>query len=215
MKRVQIDQLQHIRLKLDGKPHEYPAQVLDMNPGSFILRVPEVLARLDSPSAIRVMIGQKSYFWEADTEVTATYEDWWFVRRPADHEYTSSQRRDSVRIIFQEDMIVIPSDARGVPIGNPMEIKIRNLSATGCYGFLGAQFNSGDHFMVILSLPDGPFISVLARVIRVQKRVELGGWYGLLFENILPEEQERLARFIHMLIQANLKRGVDITLGET
>jgi c-di-GMP-binding flagellar brake protein YcgR len=214
LKRVQIDQLQHIRLKLDDKPHEYPAQVLDMNPESFVLRVPEMLARLEGPSRIRLMIGQKSYFWEADTEVTATYEDWWFVKRPADNAYETSQRRDSVRIVYKHEIIVIPSDARGLPIGNPVEMKVRNLSATGCYGFMGAQFNTGDHFMVILSLPDMPIISTLSRVMRVQKRVDLGGWYGLVFQNITPDEQERVARFIHSLIQANLKQGVDITLGE-
>jgi c-di-GMP-binding flagellar brake protein YcgR len=215
VKRVHLDQLQHIRVKLDGKNAEYPAQILDMNPDSLVLRVPETLASLEEPSKIRLMIGLKSYFWEADTEVTATYEDWWFVRRPKDSEYETSQRRDSVRIVFQGDMIAIPSDARGMPTSNPIEIKLRNLSATGCYGFMGdSHFNSGDHFMVILSLPDMPIISVLSRIMRVQKRVELGGWYGLVFQTLSTEEQEKLARFIHNQIQFKLKQGVDITLTE-
>ena len=92
VKRVHLDQLQHIRVKLDGKNAEYPAQILDMNPDSLVLRVPDSLAKLEEPSKIRLMIGLKSYFWEADTEVTACYEDWWFVRRPKDSEYETSQR---------------------------------------------------------------------------------------------------------------------------
>jgi c-di-GMP-binding flagellar brake protein YcgR len=215
MKRVHIDQLQHIRLKLNGRPHEFPAQILDMNPDSLVLRVPDVLARMEEPSQIRIMIGQKSYYWEADTEVTATYEDWWFVKRPREDAFETSQRRDSVRIVYKDDMIAIPSDARGMPTANPMELKVRNLSATGCYGFLGGQYNTGDHFMVLLSLPDLPLLSVMSRVMRVQKRVELGGWYGLLFQTLNEEEQEKLARFIHAHIQFKLKQGVDVTLGES
>ena len=212
MKRLQINQLERIRLKLDGKPHEYPAQVLDLNPLTFVVRVPEMLASLEGPSAVRLLIGQKSYTWEADAEVLAHYEDWWFIRRPRDEDFVTTQQRQSVRILYKEDMIAIPVDARGLPTADPAEIKIRNLSASGCYGFMYKHLANGEHVMLILSLPNVPIISVIARVVRVQKKVEQGGWYGLLFETMTEAEKEKMARFIHAQIQAKLKQGVDITL---
>lgn len=208
MAKIEIPPQKVVRLRLAPGSPEVVGRVLSSDGETLLVEMPEELSPPDEPVVIDFVAN--NYFLRGETAIKATYGRWWFLTLPEEEACERVQRRTFVRIFFDGSAVAMPVTAAGEPNGEMTTVQIANLSADGCYAYSEADFDSGDHLMVFLTIPGLPTTSMICRVVRA-RREERGGWYGLRFDGIPSAFQEELAAFIDREIALNAQLGRDIT----
>lgn len=208
MAKIEIPPQKVVRLRLEEGGPEYIGRVLSCDEETLLVELPVDLPVPETPVVLDFVAN--NYFLRAESGVRATYGRWWFLELPEAEACERVQRRTFVRIFFDGSAVAMPVTAAGEPNGEMTTIQIANLSADGCYAYSEADFESGDHLMVFLTIPGLPTTSMICRIVRA-RREELGGWYGLRFDGIPSSFQEELANFIDREIALNAELGRDIT----
>ena len=88
-----------------------------------------------------------------------------------------------------------------------MTAELSNLSAGGCLAELPGNLESGDHLLILLSLPNMPVNPIISRVVRKGAPGEKGVCYGIRFESLDDNSQEELAHFVASYIKQKLREG--------
>ncbi|MFN3430419.1 MAG: PilZ domain-containing protein [Candidatus Sericytochromatia bacterium] len=202
---------QHIKLKRPGEGIEYTVRVMDTRGGTFVVRVPDALVDNTYLESVDLYFGYRNYYFQGPARVRAMYDAWWFIEAPPVEACRTIQRRQFVRVHFQDTLIAIRTNPLGEPISDPIQAAVTNLSAGGCLVRMDLDMKVGDHVLLVLSLPGMPINPIISRVVRRDQTTEQGTGYGLRFESIDERYQDEIAHFIAGYIQAKLADGVDVT----
>jgi c-di-GMP-binding flagellar brake protein YcgR len=202
---------QYIKLRVPEGELEYNVRVMDTQGPTAVIRVPDELVDRDDITRVEITFGHRSFFMTGPARVRALYDVWWFLEPPAIDECETIQRRQWVRVAYQDHLVAIHTTALGEPVSEAVQARMVNMSAGGCLLQLPFDLQVGDHVLVVAAFAGLPVNPILSRVMRRDATSENGTWYGIRFETIDDRYQEELAHFIASYIQQKLADGEDVT----
>lgn len=202
----------HTRLKLvvPGSEREYAVELRERFDDTLLMRVPAELANATPGDEVVLKFGHEKFFWNVNVHLTGYHSIWWFIEQPEPSRWMRLQRRQFVRIEYEEPVIAIP-DLTDISLGlAPLHLRMTDVSASGC-AIVSDEPVEHKRITFVLRLPEGQVLSVPAIFAWGEAREDGTHAYGFDFIHQAPATRDDLAHWVALRIQKGLSTGVDIT----